>query len=433
MSNEIKNEFLNMYLEYVEDTESPRLFHKWAALSGVSACLGRRVHMPFAIHEIFGNQFILLVGPPAVKKSTAINIMKKRLMAGTSGQLRLAQDDTGGQRQGLIVAMKGEDEDEDEVDDLSAMMNNMGSIPMASIENFKFTLGSPKDKHCIYVVASEFNTFIGTNNVEMITFLAKMWDGEDYKYRIKSSSHHLTDPLVNMIGGTTPTNIVTALPPEAIGQGFMSRVILVHASEKFKSIPRPRPLCEQLAGKIEEVYRQLYTRFDGVMEETKPAADLIDDLYEYKINVNDHRFVYYAERRHMHLMKLSMTMAATRRDNQITQQDVEDAQALLVETEKHMPDALGEFGLSPLSTSKQKLVEFLQHSKVPVPQAGLWAMMQKEMKSIDFQNCMADLLNAKRIVRVPAPPGVASDQPYYLLATQKSATSQIADALIGGN
>ena len=102
LANDLDNKFLKLYLTYVEETESPRIFHIWAALSCISACLGRRAKFPFGIGPIYANSYIALVGPPATRKSTVTSIATKLLKAATT--IRFAPDDTGGQRQGIITA-----------------------------------------------------------------------------------------------------------------------------------------------------------------------------------------------------------------------------------------------------------------------------------------------------------------------------------------
>jgi hypothetical protein len=102
-----QTEYLNEYLKMVEDTESPRIFHIWSAVFAMSAALGRRSWLPFGTFDIFPNQYVLLVGTPGTRKSTAANLSKKLLKNSTG--TRFAPSDTGGQRQGLIGALFGEE------------------------------------------------------------------------------------------------------------------------------------------------------------------------------------------------------------------------------------------------------------------------------------------------------------------------------------
>ncbi len=394
----IRNPFLQEYLTYVEDTESPRIFHIWTALSNISACLGRRCYFPFGVGDIYPNQYILLVGPPAVKKSTAIKI-GQRLISETTG-VRFAPDDTGGARQGLITAIENKQNDEnipDEEVDLALEQFDFGNLE--KIGELKVN-NSFEDKHHLYIVASEFNTFIGIRETPMLNFLGKLWDGEDFTYGLKKETSVLKNGLLNLIGGTTPTNIAIAMPPAAIGGGFMSRLILVHADAKYKSVARPSPLNPEIGVRIKEVMSWAYYTARGEFKETAEARKFLDSFYEVETRINDARFMYYCDRRHTHLIKLTMALTAGRMSQTITPDDISDAHAILSYTETNMTEALGEFGLSPLSAAKQKMLEFIRHCKVPVTETILWAVMVKDMQKVDFLNSLNDLTNTRKIIQV---------------------------------
>ena len=403
-----QNSFLNTYLEYVEDTESPRIFHIWSAIAAVGACLGRRVYLPWGIGPIFANNYILLVGPPAVRKSTAMMRAKKLLTNAT--KVRFAPDDTGGQRQGLIGAMLGEetDKEKEELRKELGMAAGMTaeSLSVDTLNKLQMSIEiDPRDKHCMFATSSEFASFIGTNASEILTFLIRVYDGDDYDYRLKSTRESLENPLLSILGCTNPTDIATSMPAEAIGKGLMSRIILVHAREKYKLIARPKPLDPNLQAQIEGVFRDAFYKLDGAMEETPEAQEYLDGLYAKGLGVNDPRFVYYSERRHMHLIKTGMCLAAGRGSMQITATDYREANLLLQVTESAMPEALGEYGLSPLATAKQRLVEFIAHANEPVGAQTLWAMMHRDIKAMDFQHCLSDLVNANQLRLVDTPTG----------------------------
>ncbi len=399
----LQNSFLQEYLEYVEETETPRIMHVWAALSGVGACLGRRVQLPFGITDIYANMFVLLVGPPGVRKSTAINLMQKRLQKAT--HVRFAPEDTAGARQGLIIALENKDEDADDkkIKELEAAV---ATLNLDALNGYEIQVDS-RDAHVLFAVASEFSSFIGHNSIDMVTFLNKVFDGENYDYKIRTARHKLLNPLLSILGGSTPTNIATSLPAAAIGHGFTSRVILVHANKKYKKVPRPPKLDPIIEKSIDETFSYLSKQFDGDMKETENAAKIIDELYDVEIKLNDPRFIYYIDRRQQHLLKLSVILAAARRSKKIQKTDIEEANLILTYTEKFMPDALGEYGLSPLSTSKQKMLEFIQHAKAPITSNILWAVMNKDMKGVDFRNSLAELVNAQKIMLVHTNQGEA--------------------------
>ena len=392
----------------VEETESPRIFHIWSALAGIAACLGRRTYLQDGDEQIFPNIFVALVGPPGVRKSSAMNMARKRVAAAT--EVRFAPDDTGGQRQGLIVAMQGKNlaDEEDKMKEQVDAVLKAGEISAERLLSTKPVYGpDPRDIHCIFVTASEFNSFLGRNALDMLTFLIKMWDGENYDYTLKKEQLTLDQPLMTLIGCTTPTNIATALPPEAIGQGFMSRMILVHSNQKYKSLPRRPPLDNRLVNMIEQRYADISYNFDGQMIESTAAAKLRDELYEEPVKIEDARFLYYCERRPTHLVKLSMLLAASRNSHIIDESDVREAHAILRATEAAMPQALGEYGLTKISAARQKMLEFLQHVKIPVLQPVLYAMMGRDMTLQDFNQAIADFQHAGKIMPLKTSDGLA--------------------------
>lgn len=393
----VTHEFLQKYLRYVENTESPKIMHLWSAVASASACMGRHVYLPFGIGDIYPNVYVLLVGPPGTRKSQAMKYSCSLVAKYT--KVRFAPDDTGGQRQGLIGALEGDILERDEIDEFELLNTAATVADLTAIGDVKLNIQAA-DTHQIYAWASEFGTFMGESNATVSRLLIKVWDGEDYVYKLKNTEQTLSDPLMTIIGGTTAADIAKILPAEAIGQGFMSRFILVHAPKKEKRVARPS-LNLELQKEIADLFAWLSYEMSGEMSETKQAADILDSLYENdKLVVEDTRFLYYGERRQTHLMKLSMILAGMRKSMLIEEVDVLQADNLLRHTEHFMPDALGEFGLSPVGAAKQKMLEFLQHAHGPVSNAILWQVMSRDMKRVDYRNSLADFINNGKIKEV---------------------------------
>lgn len=410
MELKVTNEFLRTYLEYVEDTESPRLYHIWSAISGVGASLGRRVHFPFGTGPIFANEYILLVGPPATRKSTAINLAGNIVRRATN--VRIAPEDTAGKRQGLIAAMEDKSDEERTAEEIEFADT---ATFLEDIAKHQISIDIV-DKHTLYALASEFSIFIGQNSLEMINFLTKVYDGEDYIYKLKTQTSILKDPLTSILGGTTPTSIADAFPNEAIGQGLMSRIILVFGDRKYKRVPRPRQMDKKTGDWIKETYSWIYHNLRGEFQETNLAAQAIDSLYDYEIDIQDPRFVYYCDRRQMHHIKLCMTLAAARKSLTIQVEDVEEAHEILKYTEELMPEALGEFGLSPLAAAKQKLLEFIQHNgDVPLQEKLLLNVMHRDMKRVDVLNTLREMESQGKINRFDGDMGTV-----YMFANRDS-------------
>lgn len=405
-------DFLNDYMQMVEETESPRLFHLWAAISGISACLGRRCWFPFGPMTIFPNQYISLVGTPGTRKSTAMNIMKRNLRKSTG--VRFAPVDTAGQRQGLVEAMRGRDDSQEFLDnvELAASEDSLAGLTLNQISRIT-NLHDPDaedsglhdearnfisgmDKHHIMVTATELSRFIGQNNFQMLDFLGTMWDGEDYEYQTKTGLTVLRDPLINMLACTTPTSINMAMPPAAGGQGFLSRVILVYGTRKYKEIATPSEPDADVILKVKGQFNRSYLECNGIFEETKEAKAYRESIYGWKLEINDPRFGYYHERRQDHLIKLAMAMAASRTSTVLVQEDFEASHRILRATERGMPDALGEFGMNPLAALKQNMLEYIR-SRGTVKVEDLRAVFHRDSRATDFMEAVNDLSKLNQV------------------------------------
>lgn len=380
----LHNETIRKYLRLVAKTEPPVMHHIWSLIAMMSANLGRRCWFEFGSIPILPNQYILLVGDPGVRKSTAMSLAKK-LIKGNNA-IRLAPDDTGGQRQGLITAMLDSSANMEEL--LEGLDLPEGDVTPLSLD--------PEDRHSMFCYASEFVSFIGQGSHELIAFLTKVWDGEDHNYTLKNSKAVLEKPSLVLLGGTTPTALASSLPMEVVGQGFLSRVVLVYAESSIK-IPRPQALDEQGLAELRQIFNHVSLNFRGPFKETEAASKLIDSIYLRDHKIEDTRFVYYQTRRHTHLIKLTMALAALRGSQEIISEDVEDAEELLSLTEESMPQALGEFGLSPLGLARQKLLDYINQSPDPFTSANLWSLMQRDMKIADFTQTLKDFVSEGKV------------------------------------
>lgn len=405
-----QNEFLKTYLQYVEETETPKICHLWSVLSGVSACLGRRCWYPTGIGNVWPNMYIIFSGPPGGRKSSAIKYVRDLLEETTT--IRFAPDDTGGQRQGLIKAMLGNEEKEiegltnDNLKDLIeevAKKESLASIGSGKTNGHKVdfleTLGNIKfdirDPHSLYISASELKSFLGENNSMMMTFLLKMFDCESYTYELKNSSYKFEDGLLGIIGATTPSELSLILPPGASGAGFNSRVIFVHSSGRNRRVPEPF-LDPNARSFLLERFSLIFNEFSGAFEITDAAKKLWRELYMKNISIKDPRFLSYCERRFTHVQKVALSLAASRGGMVVDRQDIFLADQLLTLTEETMPDALGEYGMNRASVAKQKLLEYVTNLETPVPTAALYSFMSRDMTRIDFENAMSELHNGKK-------------------------------------
>ncbi len=406
--------YLNDYLEMVEDTESPRLFHIWSAISAMSATLGRRCWLPFGPTETFANQFVLLVGSPGTRKSTAAGFARKLVRDGTG--IRFGPTDTGNQRQGLIEALVGRRDEKSEesvlretermgndpaADSLMSFIAGSDNTPWTEDEETGEPIQTPAvdalDRHHLFQVAGEFTGLIGEGNMQILQFLTQMWDGDDYQYQTKTGTTNLKNPLMNILGCTTPVSLAHAMPASIGEQGLLSRFILVYGATKYRLVPRPSAPDAAVVQRVRDALNYAYNHLSGPFSESADAADYSDKLYSAPLELTDGRFSHYHERRHTHLRKVAMALAAGRGSSELVKLDYVEADRILRATERGMPEALGEFGLSPLAALKQRVAEFIK-DVAAISVEGLQNAFHRDAKATELQQVLLDLSRAGQIM-----------------------------------
>lgn len=379
-------EFFDLYFEHVGDTESPMIFHRWAILSSISAALGRNAYVELGHYKIYPNMFNMLIGVSGCRKDSAINISKKLL-----------------KKAGYDCFSSNKTSKEKFISDLCDRnsLPNDGSIDLTDLGNMRVDDLLSRPAEC-YIALGEFQDFLGQNNLDFITMLGALWDMPDtYEHRIKTGrSPNVDRPTVSILGGSTPTGFSLIFPPEIVGQGFLSRLILIHGEPTFKKIAWPkRPKDDpRLIQRIKEI---MGIKVDTKFDMTDSAYDMIGEIYETNIVMDDPRFTSYQSRRHIHLLKLCAVLSCLNFDSPIgliTKENVLEANTILYYTEQRMPLALGEFGRGRNSEVSNAIMENLTKANKPLSMQDLWRIVGHDLNSIkDLQEIMRGLQSTEKI------------------------------------
>ena len=400
------NGFIEKYLDYCADTEVPTFFHRWAAISCIGAALGRNFYFSHGHFTVYPNLYVMLMGTPGTRKSTAIKLVRKLLQE--SGYEYVAADRTTKEK--FLADLAGMDDtsfdgsqsgsgahkyqkSEDSIDTLSTLLD---------LDEEDVTLRPPAE---CYITADEFNDFMGTGNLEFASMLGSFWDYEGvYTSRVKNSkSIAINNPTISILGGNTPTGFSMAFPPEVIGQGFLSRVLLVHGEPNGRKIAFPEQPSKELRAELVTYLQRIRLTLAGEAEVGKEAKDLLIQIYNTWPALDDYRFAHYHNRRFNQLLKLCLISAASHLRQEITCDDVIYANTILAQTEHMMPKALGEFGNSKNSALSHKVIETLElHVAAEGKAMKLPEIFEKVSTDVssnkELQEVVAALLAAKKIM-----------------------------------
>lgn len=374
------------YFTYVGETETPQLFHRWCVLSAAAAILGRQVYLPFGDFRIFPNIYIQLIGEPATRKSTAIKLAKKVLTA--SGYEHFSYDRTS-MEQFLV--------------DLEGITDDNGKLKKSDDLELSDILGMDKVPKEVFVCADEFLDFMGPSNLQFLSLLGTLWDwdSEDRPYdrRLKQTrSISIYQPTVNLLTGNTHESFSLVFPPQAIGQGILSRMLFVYSEPTGRQISKPKTPSPELRQRVAEVLLDIKANVHGECTIDPTADRMLDTIYRTQKGIDDVRFKYYNNRRHIQLLKLCMLIAAIHRRIVIRDSDVIFANTLLSFTEHFMPKAFGEYGKSRHSDVTAKIISVLNAADAPVTMQTLWQQCQSDLENAaELQKLIQGLVMANKV------------------------------------
>lgn len=321
--------WLTAYLSYTAESESPEEYHLWTAISVIAGVLKRQVFFDMGYFLLYPNMYTVLVGPPGrCKKSTAMRIGRDILKAHPAS--KFTADSTT--REKLIINLT-----QAYKDGASAMTAH----------------------------STEFATMLTSSGMDMVVFLTDIFDCPPvWEHDTKSGGKNtIKAPYLNLLGATTPDWISRAMPLDTIGVGLTSRIIFVYQDTPREADPIPKLTDAQkaLAGLLVTDLIALST-LSGEFRLDDEADRIHREWYRPHVlrpnPTGDPRLAGYYERKQTHVLKLSMILAASKREGLvITAQDFNDAMAILARTEQRMQRVFSGVGKNPIHADKEAVLE----------------------------------------------------------------------------
>lgn len=358
------------------------LYHRWTAISILGALLGRQAYISFGHGTIYPNQYIMLMGSPGTRKGTAMNIGAKLLKS--AGYSRFCPDRLSKER--FLMEMKPYDAND---------LNGDGDGDMSDLENL--VMDAPSE---VYAFAEEFTDLVGQGGMEFMTMLTKLWDNmQRYEHpKIHGRSIIVDKPTVNIFGGNTAQGFALAVPAEAIGNGFLSRMLFVYSEPTSAKITFPPPVNVATKAKLIDFLTDIKENFKGELPYSDDALPLLDSIYKNAVEVNDIRFKHYMTRRFTHLLKLCIIVAATESCKEITASIVIKANTILASIEKRMPKALGEFGKGKYNEVSGTILDILANSTKPMSLNDIYKKVDRDLsKMTELAEIMKSLTYAEKV------------------------------------
>lgn len=299
--------WLARYIELAQISESPDFLHFWTGVSIIAGVTQRKTYFDMGTFKFIPNFYIIFVGPAGViQKSTTIMPARKFLGEFRDKGVYLGQATTTWQN--FIAEF--------------AKAENAVAYP----DNPK---GLKLHYHTMSIIASELGTFLDFTNQDLINHLTDLWDaqeGKSEKGTKTQGTNVILNPVLNLLGGTTPAWIMENFQEFMIGSGFTSRCIFIHADKKSKQIPYPAFHAEKIGFDIGQWTKDLLhdlkiiSNLAGAFTLTPEAQEYGIELYS-KIQETLHspdtgvELQGFYSRVQGHIHKLAMVLSLAERDD----------------------------------------------------------------------------------------------------------------------
>lgn len=348
-------DFIDKFVEFTEERPSPEIFRKWAAITTLSGALEKRVWTMTKAGPQFANLYVMLVAPPGVGKSQAINPAEQILKATKK----------------FFVAPHSVT--------AAAYVDALAK----SARTFLLPDNKMLQYHHLFVFAAEFGVFMNSHDLGFLSLINNLFDHIDcYREERRHSLKEPIDiprPMTTLLLGSQPGFLATILPESAWTMGFTSRMLLVYSSTApdvplFGTYKNQDKLQGELVRKLEDASEY----YGEMMWEKKAIEEMVKWQKADFGPVPDHPKLsnYLPRRGKIFAVKLAMVSAMSRGEElAVRLQDVERARGWLLEIEALMPCIFRDM---IMRSDDQVIEEVFQFSfslffknKQPIPEATL--------------------------------------------------------------
>lgn len=374
MSRKCKGSWIDTYLDYTQNQESPVAFNEWVGLMLLSAAVGRHAWIPRIGYTIYPNLFVILVAGSAVcRKSVAINIGMGILRALEKPPMVFAQKIT---TEALIQALE-----------------------QAKVE------GSSSGLVC----ASELATFIGAEGIKsgIIPALTDLYDSPtEWTYHTRGRGKEvLRNVTLSVIAASTKDWLRSSIPVTAIGGGFTSRIIFVFQVERAKLMlfPEDGVEVEGLRPLLINDLNDIRKNVKGTLVFTPDARIVAREWYERQKGVSvDPKMDGYFARKHDTMFKIASLLSISEGNNRsIDSTHIKRALNMLAENEVNLGAILASVVASAVGGETEKVFDMIRREG-KILHTELLRKCWRTVKAVELNEIVKTLIDSGEIEEIVA-------------------------------
>jgi hypothetical protein len=270
---------------------------------------------------------------------------------------------------------------------IDALMARKRSVMMPDAVVFEY--------NTMYITADELNAFMGVHDQAAIGTMSAFYDPDPYGHERRHGELKIKmkSPQLNIIVGTTPSNLLKYMPETAWEQGFTSRFIFVFSDERTVGDDFA-PVDSELSPDLIHDLRSI-SGLVGQFEVTEDFRTLVNQWRKLgePPAVSHPKLIHYGTRRRVHLYKLAMVSAIDRSDLLVlTREDFNKAMSWMTEAEYSMPDIFKAGAGNADAKAMDEIYHYVLTDgvKAPVP----------ERKIIRFAKNFVPLNSIERVIQI---------------------------------
>ena len=344
--------FLIDYKIVTQNNESPPSYHLFSGLVALSSLVSGKVWLDLGLFSIRPNLYVILTGPPGVKKTTAMAVAK-RLLRELGDTIPLSAECQT--KEALTQSMAGKSR---------PCILTPGLVPkrFEPIDNER-----SKYLYCpMSIFVTEFSQFVGGSNAaHMLDFLTTIYDEEAYKNETKGKGVDILPmPYLTLLGCTVPDWITSKLKDDVITGGFSRRTIFVYEHHTDLRIPIPfvTPEMEAAWVRLVATAKKIMT-IKGPYQWGPGAEEFYCDWYRTLKRPEDPLLDGWFNSVHIQMLKVAMLVSASEWSGGQHTIDINHMQLsmeLLSTIEANIPRVFQGVGRNELAGVANKLLEMLK-------------------------------------------------------------------------
>lgn len=373
MSRRECKDWLESFLEYSKDSETPFKMLYWSGVSALGGALRRNVWLDRGRYTLYPNFYILFVAKPGIVQKTTTIEYATKLLRSVEGINFAPKSCTW---EYLITLM----------DTLHVQDGNVINLTQ-QVERTT----------AISVIAGEFGLFFDPENVGMVNALTDLWDCPTLfdKGTKTSGKDFLEKPCLNLIGATTPSWVRENFNRYSREGGFVSRTIFIHADAKRQYVSKPVKGPETLRLKlIRDLEYISQLRGEVIIE--PDAEKFLEAWYIPHAQRLEKGLVDatgFTDRKQAHILKLALVIAVSRRDDlRITLADMQEALQRVDEVEGDFAKAFEVVDERPELRPYHEITEYLKKHPNGVRQKMLFSLFASKYTHREITSALSSLM-----------------------------------------